>query len=66
MFICQVKFREIDTDEPNELGGILVDDGLTSYVICGCCGGVFSLEEVDILEKYDDWNDLSAEIMGDE
>ena len=57
-------------------GGILLDDG---SVVCGCCGGVFSADEVSsdlnktnesithfIVEEYKFWVDLDAEICGDD
>ena len=57
----QVKFREIGEDI--EIGGILLDDG---KIICGCCGGLFEPEDVEIIREYEDWIDLSEEIKGSE
>lgn len=62
MLTEQVRFRCcIEKDE--EYGGILVDN---KYVICGCCGGVFELDdgEVEILEKLR-WVPISEEILGE-
>lgn len=61
MFTKQVKFRWID-DEDEVSGGILVDN---KYVICGCHGGVFLINDIVILQIYNDWMDLSECIMGD-
>ena len=54
----QIKFR----DDGVILGGILIDD---NTIICGCCGGTFERDEVEILEIYDTWVDLSSTIIGD-
>lgn len=53
----QVKF--IDT-EGEEQGGILVDN---KYIICGCCGGVFEVDEVHYSPLP--WVNISKEIIGD-
>lgn len=53
----QIKFR----DDEAIFGGILTDD---NTIICGCCGGTFEKNEVEILEIYDSWIDLSSEIIG--
>lgn len=57
----QVKFRVWPNDAP--YGGILVDN---KFVICGCCGGVFGLDEIEILVKYENWVSISDEITGEE
>ena len=46
-----------------EYGGILIDD---KYVICGCCGGVFELDdgEIEIVAKLN-WVNISEEIKGE-
>ena len=55
----QVCFR---AEGDNEFfGGILVNN---EYVICGCCGGVVSIDEVAELEPYKNWANISDEIMG--
>ena len=43
-------------------GGILIDN---EYVICGCCGGVFEANEVEIIEIFKDWISISDEIIGE-
>ena len=56
----QVKFKDFDGVVH---GGILVEeDGI---IICGCCGGTFEVEEVEIIETYDYWVDISDSIIGD-
>lgn len=48
----------------NIWGGILVMVDDLPYIICGCCGSVLELDEVEILEEYDTWANLSDEIIG--
>ena len=63
MQTAQVRFLPIG--EEAWQGGILfVVDEEHAYIICGCCGGVY---EMDDIEKYDilDWIDISNEIKGD-
>jgi hypothetical protein len=60
----QVMFRD---PEGNILGGIFVDDGCDSYIICGCCGGVFEYEEIgDDNIKFLPWTNIDEVIKGDE
>ena len=55
--IRQVKFLDNSSDYP--LYGLLVTlYGGKKYVICGCCGNIYDLENVEITEVYDDWRDL--------
>lgn len=63
MTIHQVCFRL--EGEDNYLGGILVEDGKKSFVICGCCGGTAEMDEIEEIKKYENWVDLSNEIMGE-
>ena len=63
MFTYQIRFKDLEDGSIN--GGIVVDDGSKPYVICGCCGSVFDLDEVEVLDEYDDWNSLSDEITGE-
>lgn len=37
----QVKFLDTGAEEPTWIGGIALGD----HIICGCCGGVISLED---------------------
>ena len=57
----QVIFYDYTDNETH--GGILVDD---KYVICGCCGGVFDLDEgeIEIASKLS-WVNISEEIKGE-
>lgn len=59
MEVKQVKF--LPSGEEVYQGGIMVDN---TYIICGCCGGVFEMEEV---EKYETlpWINISEEIKGE-
>lgn len=56
----QVKFKDFDGVI---LGGILIED--EEIVICGCCGVIFEVEEIEIVEVYNYWVDLSSDIIGD-
>ncbi len=43
--------------------GILIIQGDEQYIICGCCGGVFEVnEDIEILQIYDEWIDISNSI----
>ena len=72
MIFKQVKFRcpDADTAESrrDELGGIAVYeselDQKPSYIICGCCGGTFEPDEVEIIRKLE-WISISTAIMGE-
>lgn len=59
----QIRFR--CTDDSNYSGGILVDTGEDTYIICGCCGGIIDWEDVEDFELYDHWVNISNEIIGD-
>ena len=63
MQTVQIKFRS--AEEKTWQGGILVAEGLEdAYVICGCCGGIFEMDDVDEMVIFSDWVDVSSEIMG--
>ena len=62
-----------DPDNPGEwLSGIAYRD----EIICGCCGGVFSIDDVIemackdgvncAIHEYREWNDIADEIVGGE
>lgn len=55
----QVVFRDPDNEE-GFIGGIAYRD----EIICGCCGGIFELNEVEDLLSID-WIDISDSIRGD-
>lgn len=55
-----VKFIEKDpemAEENGELFGFVFHD----KIVCGCCGGIAPLEEVNILEEYN-WVDIQDSI----
>ena len=63
----------VDPDNPGEwLAGIAYRD----EVICGCCGGVFNIDDVIematedgvhcAIYEYPEWNDIADEIVGGE
>lgn len=62
----QLKFWD---EKPQKwFGGI----GLGNEVICGCCGRVFTIEEIyknssipDPIDVYPNWIDVSEEIKGE-
>lgn len=62
----QVRF----CDDEGWHGGILVEgaqDG--DFIICGCCGGIIPLDEIDDpdfnMVPFPYWVDLNAEILGE-
>lgn len=61
----QIKFRGLKSN--TSIGGILLNNG---DIICGDCGGMLLADQKDIsykIEKvYDDWVNLSDEILGGE
>lgn len=54
----QIMFRD---EDGTVLGGFLTDSG---EIICGCCGGIFG--DAKIVKVFEDWVDLSEEILGGE
>lgn len=42
-----------------------VEDKENDYIICGCCGAVFHLDEVESWSVYHSWIDISKEIIGE-
>lgn len=63
MITKQVKF--VDVYEHTIHGGILITEGNDQYIICGCCGGVFEIEDVEIVEEFPNWIDISDSIIGE-
>lgn len=53
MRVKQIVFKHFGEDNHNL--GILIDN---KQVICACCGAVFNKNEVEIVRKYEFWNDL--------
>lgn len=56
----QVDFYDDENREYHS--GILVN----KYIICGCCGGVFEVSELDAdkISIYDDWTNIEDTICG--
>lgn len=65
MVVKQVKFRA--DGEEAYFGGIFVDDGENKYIICGCCGGVYEIDDLTDADItiYENWVDISEEIKGE-
>ena len=68
MLIRQCKFIDCYGD-PN--GGLYVftngqvEDKDNDYIICGCCGSIFHLDEVESWSIYPEWVNISDEIIGE-
>ena len=68
MLIRQCKFTD---SEGVTNGGLYVftngqaEDTENDYIICGCCGAIFHLEDVESYGIYPSWVDISKEIMGE-
>lgn len=66
MIYKQVKFTDNEI-EHSYIGGIAAYNGdKLQFVICGECGGIFEPEDIEILEEYDTWVDLTEAIVGDD
>jgi len=64
MITKQVKFKYLCDDSVH--GGILIIQGDEQYIICGCCGSVFEVDEdIEILQTYNEWIDISNSIIGE-
>ena len=63
MITKQVRFRGIG--EESFQGGIMVDDGSSIYVICGCCGGIYEMDDIEEINEFENWINISDEIIGD-
>ena len=65
MITKQVYFRSEGEDA--YIGGILCmekeDDLKNAFIICGCCGGIIEIDEVEEMEIYPTWVGFSDEIM---
>ena len=63
MIAQQVQFNDKNIGEGEMLGGIMVDN---EYIICGCCGGIFEVEEVGKENIFPlKWINISEEIKGE-
>ena len=62
--------------DPDNAGEWIVGIGYKDEIICGCCGGVFEIDDivemaeefglVNAIYDYNDWNDIASEITGGE
>ena len=57
---AQVAFMDMGLSEVK--GGIYI--GCLDGILCGCCGNLIPLSDIDYLCIYDDWVDLSDCITG--
>lgn len=59
MTVKQVEFYDGENQECHS--GILIDN---DYIICGCCGGVFEVSELDAdkISIYDEWINIEDTI----
>lgn len=63
----QVKFKPIG--EEAWQGGILftketdaaIED---AFVVCGCCGSIYEMDDIEELVVFSNWIDISQEIIG--
>lgn len=68
MVVKQCKFTDF---ENTTHGGLYVltngqvEDTDNDYIICGCCGSIFHLDDVESYSIYQTWVDISDEIMGE-
>lgn len=61
----QVRFYPLDDTYGDEENGILVEEDENDiFVICGCCGGKFPIDEIKITKYYNSWVNFS-EYIGD-
>ncbi len=54
-------------DENGDVFGGIYCQGVDrnhSFVICGCCGGIYELDEITIIEIFPNWVSITEEIMG--
>ncbi len=68
MVTKQCKFTDFDGVVR---GGIYVmtngqiEDPENDFIICGCCGEIFQLDDVESYICYSSWLDMSEEIIGE-
>ena len=68
--------RQVVFADPDNPGEWLCGIAYLDDIICACCGGVFSIEDVvemaredgvkRAIYEYSDWNDIADEIVGGE
>lgn len=62
MLTKQCAFKDF---EGTVFGGVYLEIGEEKYVICGCCGGVMEMDDIEELYVFQEWNNISEEIVGD-
>lgn len=61
----QVKFIDNEGEIHGGIAKINCETDKMEYVICGCCGGLFEMDEIKIVRVYN-WIDLDEIILGDD
>lgn len=58
--------KQVVFSDPDNAGKWQVGIAYRDEIICACCGGIFEIEEIDIIHAYNDWVDIATEIVGGE
>ena len=68
--------KQVVFSDPDNQGEWIVGIAYKDEIICACCGGIFSIDDVVEMAKedgrkcaiypYEDWIDIAYEITGDE
>ena len=68
--------KQVIFADPENPGDWLAGIAFRNSIICGCCGGVFDIDEVIevatedgikcAIHEYHEWNDIADEIVGGE
>ena len=58
--------KQVVFSDPDNAGKWQVGIAYQDEIICACCGGLFEIEEIDIIHAYADWVDIATEIVGGE
>ncbi len=66
--------KQVVFADPDNAGEWITGIAYKDEIICGCCGGVFDIDDVvdmaaeagiiNPIYAYSDWNDIAAEITG--
>lgn len=62
----QISFRLDDETMKNEGRKCWFGIAYHGHIICGCCGGVFEVEECEQITQYADWIDIEDALGGDD
>lgn len=62
----QVSFRTDDETMKEEGRKCWFGIAYHDHIICGCCGGVFEVEECEQITEYESWLDIESELGGDD